>query len=128
MSPAAMRKKALFTLAAAGIGIVVALFLAEGIVRLANLAPGLNRVATDLHRLSNNPILKYELIPFSYHGYEAINQQGRRILVFSEGLFKNCSARHKGRVQVHIYFDPEFIGDLAQVIDSILDVLYGRLI
>lgn len=72
-------KKSFFFLACALIlGIVVAIILSEIAVRSFGLAPGLNRVATHIHRLSNNPELKYELVPYSYKGYEAINGQGRR--------------------------------------------------
>jgi lysophospholipase L1-like esterase len=85
-------KKKLFALIALTLGIVVAVLIAEGTIRALNLAPGLNRVATNLHRLSNNPQLKYELVPYAYSGYEAINGQGRRDFHYPEkkgdGVFR----------------------------------------
>ena len=72
------RKALAFTAGAVVLGMAVALVLGECAVRFLDLAPGLNRVATDIHRLANDLVLKYEPVPWSYHGYEAINGQGRR--------------------------------------------------
>lgn len=72
------KKKIFFRLLTIFISILGALILGEFAVRLFDLAPGLNSVATKIHRLTNNPILKYELVPFVYDGYESINGEGRR--------------------------------------------------
>ena len=71
-------KTVVFALAALCLGVSAAAGLAEVLVRALSLSPGLNRVATNIHRLSNNPALRYELVPYSYHSYEAINGDGRR--------------------------------------------------
>ncbi len=71
-------RKIIFRIVALLISFLIAIFIGEILVRVFGLAPGLNNVATKIHRLTNNPILKYELIPFTYDGYETINGQGRR--------------------------------------------------
>lgn len=71
-------RRPFYRLTAVMLGLAVAVALAEITVRVFSLAPGLNRVSTDIHRLSNDPQLRYELIPWTFAGYEAINGQGRR--------------------------------------------------
>ena len=78
------KKRKSFVFAAVLLGVIVALFLSEAVVRVFDLAPGLNRVSHGIHRLTNNPDIKYELVPYSIDGYEAINGQGRRDFHYPE--------------------------------------------
>lgn len=71
-------RKILFSILAVVFGIAFAIVVCEITIRFFDLAPGVNQVTTDIHRLSNNPNLKYELVPYSNHSYEAINKDGRR--------------------------------------------------
>jgi hypothetical protein len=64
--------------AAVAAGSITALLLAEGMLRLFAPAPTLNRVSKQLIRLSNDPELRYELVPFATDGDIAINAEGRR--------------------------------------------------
>ena len=82
-------QKILFHILAFALGIIVTLAVCEIVVRIFNLAPGVNRVATDIHRLSHNPDLKYELVPYTYHNYEGINNCGRRDFHYSKEKKKN---------------------------------------
>jgi GDSL-like lipase/acylhydrolase family protein len=72
------RRRRFFAAGAILLGLCTAILIAEVFVRAFDLAPGLNRISTEIHRLSNDPDLKYELVPEAFEGYEAINSMGRR--------------------------------------------------
>jgi hypothetical protein len=71
-------KRTLHSAVAVALGLLLAVALAEGVVRLFGLAPGVYRISQGIHRLSPNPDLRYELVPYSTEWGEAINADGRR--------------------------------------------------
>ncbi len=72
------RKRIIYSAFAALLGLFFAVSLAEGVVRIFGLAPGVYRISQGIHRLSPNPDLRYELVPYSTEWGEAINADGRR--------------------------------------------------
>ena len=85
-------KAILFSFLAVFFSLTAILIVSELIVRAFKLAPGLNRVSVRIHRLTNNPIMKYEMIPWSFDGIEAINGMGLRDFTYSmnkpRGVFR----------------------------------------
>ncbi len=76
----ARKKRAKFAFVSFAIvfGIVIALGLAEVFIRVFDLSPLLHRVSGLSLRLSNNPRVKYENVPYGCEGVEAVNGEGRR--------------------------------------------------
>ena len=71
-------RKAVFALVAVCLGILVALGIAEVAVRAFDLAPAYNLVFQENYRLSEDDVLKYELMPGSPEGDHAISSVGLR--------------------------------------------------
>ena len=59
-------------------GLVVSWMLAEVLVRIAGIEPGIHVIYRENFRLSENPLLKYDLQPLSPDGRSRINAAGMR--------------------------------------------------
>ena len=58
--------------------VMLALAAAEGVVRVFEIGPEISAVYRENYRLSDDPVLRYELVPGSPDGETRINADGMR--------------------------------------------------
>jgi hypothetical protein len=76
--PKASRKRRLiFAVITLSLSILLSLSAAEIVVRLFGLSAGLENITKSVFRLTSNPVLRYEMVPFSHGSDQAINAEGR---------------------------------------------------
>ncbi|MBZ0273747.1 SGNH/GDSL hydrolase family protein [bacterium] len=75
MKPAPRIVRAVFPVV---LGLVAGALFAEAGVRALGIAPRVYRIASGVHRISEDPDLRYEPIPYTEFEGEAINGDGRR--------------------------------------------------
>jgi len=81
---ASRKRRAIFAVITLSLSILLSLSAAEIVVRLFGLSPGLENITKSVFRLTSNPILRYEMVPFSHGSDQAINAEGRRDFHYRE--------------------------------------------